>query len=516
MSTTHIPPRGAALRAAIGAGLIVPALGGLLAAGTAAAAPSAVPAQAPVAGTVVTSIEDRGGLSVRAAAGRANVISVAVTNITFTVRDTGDVVVPGAGCTAVDANTVRCTAFGRPVNIDTGDLADVVNAPLPLPTTVQAGAGDDTVTTGTAADSLRGGLGNDRLTAGAGADQLDGNVGRDTLTGQEGRDTLLGGGRADEADILSGGPDTDLADYSGRDLPLMVSLNDLANDGEPGENDNVGSDVEEIEGGDGDDRLTGSDIATVVNRLVGGPGRDTLIGLAGNDRMFSNEGNDVLDGGPGNDDLDGGPNADSMTGGPDRDEVFYSGRTVGVSVDLDDVDDDGESGERDNVRSDVEDITGGTGADRLTGSSAANRFSGNGGDDTLDGGVGPDLLGGGGGFDRVTYRTRTNTIIANIDGVDNDGVTGEKDNITLDVESIEGGSDDDFLGGADFDRADNLVGGPGDDLLLGFGGDDTLFGNGGSDGLGCGPGGGDVGNGGAGNDQSNGCETTTGVENVMP
>ncbi len=516
MSTTRTPPRTAVLRAAIGAGLIVPALGGLLAAGTAAAAPPAVPAQAPAAGTVVTSIDNGGGLSVRAAAGKANAISVSLTNITFTVRDTGDVVVPGAGCTAVDANVVRCTAFGQRVSINTGDLADVVNAPLPLPTTVQAGEGDDTVTTGTAADSLQGALGNDRLTAGAGADRLDGNRGRDTLTGQEGRDTLLGGGRADEADVLSGGPDTDLADYSSRDLALTVSLNDLANDGEPGENDNVGSDVEEIEGGDGDDRLTGSNIATVVNRLVGNLGRDTLIGQAGIDRMFSGEGNDVLDGGPGNDDLDGGPGGDSMTGGLDRDEVSYSGRTVGVSVDLDDVNDDGQSGEFDNVRSDVEDITGGTGADQLTGSSAANRLLGNGGDDTLDGGVGPDLLGGGGGFDRVTYKTRTNTIIANIDGVDNDGVTGEKDNITLDVESIEGGLDDDLLGGADFDRADNLVGGPGDDVLLGFEGDDDLFGNGGSDGLNCGPGGGDVGNGGAGNDRSNGCESTIGVEDVTP
>ncbi len=164
-----------------------------------------------------------------------------------------------------------------------------------------------------------------------------------------------------------------------------------------------------------------------------------------------------------------------MTGGLDRDEVSYSGRTVGVSVDLDDVNDDGQSGEFDNVRSDVEDITGGSGADQLTGSSAANQFFGGGGDDTLDGGVGPDDLAGGAGFDRVTYKTRTNTIIANIDGVDNDGVTGEKDNITLDVESIEGGLDDDLLGGADFDRADNLVGGPGDDVLLGFEGDDDLL-----------------------------------------
>ena len=447
--------------------------------------------------------------------GKANVINIALSNTTFTVRDTGDDVVAGPGCESIDAHTARCVAFGQPVRIDTGDLDDTVVAPFPLPTDVSAGSGNDAITTGSAADELRGGLGNDQLTAGAGADLLDGNVGADVMKGQSGRDTLLGVGRADEADVLSGGPDTDIADYSGRDEDLTISLDDVANDGEPGEQDNVRNDVEEIEGGDGGDTLTGSNMVAVTNRLLGGPGGDTLVGRAGPDRMFAQEGNDVLDGGPGNDDLDGGANADTIIGGPDRDEVLYSSRANRVVVDIDDVADDGETNEKDNVRTDVEDITSGQGSDRLMGSSAANRFSSGSGNDIIDGGLGADLFGGGSGFDRVTYETRTQGVIANIDGVDNDGVGDEKDNITNDVESIIGGSDDDLLGGRDFGD-DNLAGGPGNDVLLGFGGNDELFGDAGIDGLGCGPGEDDFANGGPNNDSSNGCETTVSVEDVTP
>ena len=347
--------------AAFGAFITLPAATALVADGNVTARPETAarttPAAAPTVGTRVQSIEDRGGLSVLARPGKANVINIALSNTTFTVRDTGDDVVAGPGCESIDAHTARCVAFGQPVRIDTGDLDDTVVAPFPLPTDVSAGSGNDTITTGSAADELRGGLGNDQLTAGAGADLLDGNLGADVMKGQSGRDTLLGVGRADEADVLSGGPDTDIADYSGRDEDLTISLDDVANDGEPGEQDNVRNDVEEIEGGDGGDTLTGSNMVAVTNRLLGGPGGDTLVGRAGPDRMFAQEGNDVLDGGSGNDDLDGGPNADTIIGGPDRDEVLYSSRANRVVVDIDDVADDGETNEKDNVRTDVEDIT---------------------------------------------------------------------------------------------------------------------------------------------------------------
>ena len=82
--------------------------------------------------------------------------------------------------------------------------------------------------------------------------------------------------------------------------------------------------------------------------------------------------------------------------------MTYTDRTRPVNVTLDDKPNDGERLESDLVRGDVEDITGGQGADTLVGNSAANVLEGSAGDDFLDGGLGPDVMFGGSGFDRET------------------------------------------------------------------------------------------------------------------
>jgi uncharacterized delta-60 repeat protein len=69
--------------------------------------------------------------------------------------------------------------------------------PLPIPVTLDGGAGNDT---------LIGGFGNDVLHGGTGDDALDGREGNDTLFGHFGADTLHGG---DGNDYLNGGPDAD-------------------------------------------------------------------------------------------------------------------------------------------------------------------------------------------------------------------------------------------------------------------------------------------------------------------
>src|SRR5205823_8653887 len=77
-----------------------------------------------------------------------------------------------------------------------------------------------------------------------------------------------------------------------------------------GEFDNVKSDVEDVSGGRGADRITGSG---ANNRLEGGPSYandDTLIGLAGNDYLYGS----IVDPGTGDD-----------TGYAD--EILYTSRT---------------------------------------------------------------------------------------------------------------------------------------------------------------------------------------------
>lgn len=502
-------------------------------------------------------------------AGKAHRIDVSLVNATFTVTDTGDVLLAGVGCTAVTANTVTCTAAGvDEIVISGAELDDKIVSSAPFDTTVFGQNGNDEITTGVGNDRLDGGNGNDTLTGGAGFDVLLGRNDNDVLLGAEGRDTLDGGFGAD---AMSGGADLDIADYSSRIAGVTADPDNVADDGEPGEGDNLRGDIEEILGGRGDDVLTGTDDATVQNRLVGNDGNDTLTGLAGIDKLFAGNGKDFLSGGDGNDDLDGGLGPDVVFGGAGRDELFNTIRTERLTIDLDDVADDGATGEGDNVHSDIEDLHGGSGPDLLIGSAAnntliggtgddtllglagADNLFGEGGNDTLDGGdnddalqggvdddtlrggngvdrlfgndgrdflsgasgffgggndSAPDYLSGGFGVDTADYVDH-GPVTVDIDGFADDGGPGEGDNVDTDVENINGSiSGDDILIGND--QANGLFGRGGKDTLIGLGGDDTLFGESGDDALNCGAGI-DTANGGQGTDSAIACESLSEV-----
>jgi hypothetical protein len=143
-------------------------------------------------------------------------------------------------------------------------------------------------------------------------------------------------------------------------------------------------------------------VATIIGTdasesLTGTAGDDVIVGLGGNDTISGAGGNDAICGGDGNDSLNGGAGADVLSGQVGLDTATYATRTTAVRVDLDNVADDGDSSDgpataRDNVKSDVENLIGGSGADKLTGSAANNR---------LTGGLGADSLSGLGGNDNL-------------------------------------------------------------------------------------------------------------------
>ncbi len=122
-----------------------------------------------------------------------------------------------------------------------------------------------------------------------------------------------------------------------------------------------------------DDRVTVS--APLPSRVLGGLGADVLTGgpVA-----------DVLRGGDGSDHLSGRGGADDLGGGTGSDAVSYRERTTGVTVDLDGAADDGEPGEGDRVRTDVERLWGSEGPDVLTAGALAETLYGFGGADRLD------------------------------------------------------------------------------------------------------------------------------------
>ncbi|HEX9994698.1 MAG TPA: hypothetical protein VGB14_17350 [Acidimicrobiales bacterium] len=156
---------------------------------------------------------------------------------------------------------------------------------------------------------LDGGTEDDRLEGGPGADDLLGFYGDDVLVGNGGDDVFEAGANEDGADVISGGPGRDLVTYLARSAGVAISLNGRADDGEAGEGDDVGGDVEDLTGSKGADRITGDDGA---NTLRGLDRDDVLDGRGGADRLEGDDGADGLTGGGGVDALYGGGGGDDL------------------------------------------------------------------------------------------------------------------------------------------------------------------------------------------------------------
>jgi Ca2+-binding RTX toxin-like protein len=167
----------------------------------------------------------------------------------------------------------------------------------------------------------------ERVLGGAGNDQIHGNDLDNRLDGCTGNDTLLGYGGNDVfdaeddggctgatgGDVIDGGPGIDEVTYGRRRAGIVVQLDGLANDGGPGEGDNL-TNVERVRGSEADDTLVGS---AGGEMLDGGPGNDFILGLDGEDILRGGPGDDGLYGGAGPDVLDGGDGFDFCSLGPD-------------------------------------------------------------------------------------------------------------------------------------------------------------------------------------------------------
>ena len=157
-----------------------------------------------------------------------------------------------------------------------------------------------------------------------------------------------------------------------------------------------------IDGGVGNDILSGG----VGNDLIdGGAGKDIINGEIGNDILTGDSGNDTLNGGPGNDTLQGETGADVFAGGAGSDTATYAEKLGDSNLDTDNKPDDGVVGEKDNIKSDIENIIGGSGNDTITGGSGANTIAGGLGNDTIDGGAGADTIEGEAGDDTLNGGT---------------------------------------------------------------------------------------------------------------
>ena len=395
--------------------------------------------------------------------------------------------------------------------VDAGDGDDIVSGdatlpgPFPSRLFLNGQGGHDTLTGGTAADELTGGDGDDDLLGGNGADDLFGGAGADELDGESGDDELFGGGDADllkggpgadrldggggadtemgesgddvfdqgtdpnGPDVLSGGGGFDLVAFDLRDGPLDVTVGAGADDGEVGEGDDVGADVEGVLGGSGNDDIAGNDDDNV---LRGGPGNDQIDG---------GEGDDVVDGDGGNDDLEGGDGEDmaSFFGGPAVTANLGTGSATGEGTDTLSGFEHLEGGAHGDVLTgDAGDnvLTGRGGPDTLTGGPGDDELHGGDGDDTLAGEAGDDLVRGNGGVDTASFAGSAAPVGVNIGA---GTAIGEGTDVLVGIENAIGGPAGDTLVGND--QPNLLVGNGGKDTILGFGGNDDLRGSAGDD-----------------------------------
>jgi uncharacterized delta-60 repeat protein len=281
---------------------------------------------------------------------------------------------------------------------------------------IDGGAGNDTIYSFAGESTLYGGDGNDYLSAwregSENVSTMYGGIGVDTLNGADGDDFLYAEGGNDV--IYANGGDDRAEGGGGNDF---------------------------VYGMGGDDYVIGS---SGNDRVEGGAGDDRMEGQSGDDSLYGNAGRDALFGGSSNDLLDGGSGADYMQGDDGNDTITYAARSNAVTVGLGTSADDGEVGEGDNARDDIENIIGGAGNDDLRGSAADNQIYGLGGNDLIYAHGGNDFAAGGAG---------------------NDTVYGE-------------GGNDDITGN---DGADRLDGGSGDDQIDGGTGADQIFGQSGND-----------------------------------
>jgi Ca2+-binding RTX toxin-like protein len=207
-------------------------------------------------------------------------------------------------------------------------------------------------------------------------------------------------------------------------------------------------DVENVNGGAGNDILVGSDVGNVLN---GNGGNDQISGQASADKLNGGDGDDIINPGSGNDAVNGGAGTNTV------DYASAGAGGVGVQVNLTT---GTASGDGNDTLASIQNVRGSSFTDGITGDENANVLNGNGGNDQVTGKAGDDTVNGGAGNDQLFGNGGA------------DKMTGANGN-----DAMQGGAQNDWL-----------QGGNGRDTILGQKGNDKLYGNAQPDFLNGGPG----------------------------
>jgi len=173
------------------------------------------------------------------------------------LTDDASRMVAGPRCSpSADGYQITCPDAGvQQIDVSVGLLGSDVRVRADLPAHIQGGPGDDVLIGGPADDVIDGGPGSD----------------------------IVGGGGG--ADVLSGGPGTDLVTYDDaiapdgtllpRRTPVAVAIGKPGASGGRGEGDTIERDVEQVQGGVGNDTFDLRD--GLASEVDCGAGRDTVL-----------------------------------------------------------------------------------------------------------------------------------------------------------------------------------------------------------------------------------------------
>ncbi len=370
---------------------------------------------------------------------------------------------------------------------------------------ISALAGDDTIAAGAGNDTVDGGDGNDTYNVGP-------SEGFDTYkdSGPTGTDRIFAVADNTAIGLVSFGPASGIEVISADGHVGVTILGNFGNDSFDFSAATL-TDITAIDGGNGNDTITGSAIADTI---IGGGGNDTLNGREGGDTYLVGTGSGL--------DLikdTGTTGTDRILASADNAAIgFISG--FGAANGIEVIGADGHTGVKISgsgfadildfstiALTDLAGIDGGGGGDTIIGSVEADTIIGGAGNDTLNGGEGGDtyLVGTGAGFDSIkdTGTTGTDSILASadnaviglvsgfgaangIEAIGADGhsgvaIAGSTTNDTFDfsavaltgIVKIDAGSGNDVITGSA--ASDTIVGGTGNDILNGGEAGDTYL-----------------------------------------
>ncbi len=159
---------------------------------------------------------------------------------------------------------------------------------------VVALGGDDEIVGAAGADALDAGNGNDQIDGWLGDDWITGGLGNDQERGWAGRDRFSMGAASDGNDLVDGGDDEDIVDYSQRTRSLRITVGvNTDSDGDTGigERDVISGNIEEVRGGSAGDDLTAGPSGT---NLAGNDGDDRLVGSLNSDTLSGGNDDDTI------------------------------------------------------------------------------------------------------------------------------------------------------------------------------------------------------------------------------